>query len=235
MGESATLFRFLKFLSWKSNLRKSFKTLGTLTNRIICDDPKIIDWSIKDLLTLDGGTSQWASIAYICGNRDLSGIKVLPNKLSLTVRVCDMFEKLSNDWEIEMDDTIERQYNCFKQMLDGKEFVWTPIHSEDYCFARAFGVITKEVGLNTWPSLVNHESNRIDEMERCILELRHTGKIDSKDHRVVQSLSMYSIVNKIHFNVYHRDVVNKSWPEFWDMIISLNRQDFDIYSLWNTT
>src|SRR3989344_2513848 len=60
IGESATLYRFLKFASWKLNLYKKFRLKGTLQERKICDNKYILNWSLKELLTLDNGTSQWA-------------------------------------------------------------------------------------------------------------------------------------------------------------------------------
>ena len=48
VGESGTLYRFLKFASWKLNLNKKFILKGTLKTRKICDDPKIINYPLKE-------------------------------------------------------------------------------------------------------------------------------------------------------------------------------------------
>ena len=40
----------------------------TLKDRNICDDPEIIHWSLEQLLTLDDGTSQFASASVLMGN-----------------------------------------------------------------------------------------------------------------------------------------------------------------------
>jgi hypothetical protein len=211
VGESATLFRFLKFISWKLNLKKKFHITGTLLDRKICDDPSIIDWSLEKLLTLDSNTSQWASVSYLCGNRNPLP-KNIPFKLQLTMDVCSELDKDKN-WSVKLDSTILNQARYFTKL----DTAWKPEQSEDYCFARAFGFMSAQDGLTLWPSLVNHETNRIAEMERCLNQIS-SGVIDSKDHRVVQSLVMYCVANKINYVVIHPEAVNKTWPQFWDFL-----------------
>src|SRR3989344_406940 len=70
VGESGTLFRFLQFASWKYKLDKTFVKEGTLLNRKICDNPNIVNFSLKELLKLDNNTSQWASAAVLTGNTE---------------------------------------------------------------------------------------------------------------------------------------------------------------------
>ena len=48
VGESGTLYRFLKFASWKLGLNNKFILHGTLKNRKICDDKQIIKLSELD-------------------------------------------------------------------------------------------------------------------------------------------------------------------------------------------
>ena len=49
IGESGTLYRFLKFASWKLGLNKKFIKQGTLADRKINDDSKIINLTHKYL------------------------------------------------------------------------------------------------------------------------------------------------------------------------------------------
>jgi len=67
-GESGTLYRFLKFASWKLKKDKKFILEGTLKNRKICDNSKIINYLTNELLKIDNGTSQWASASVLLGN-----------------------------------------------------------------------------------------------------------------------------------------------------------------------
>ena len=70
VGESATLYRFLSFVSWKSNLNKEFIMTGTLPGRHITQDPAIVGLSQTALLQIDGQTSQWASAAVLTGDAE---------------------------------------------------------------------------------------------------------------------------------------------------------------------
>ncbi len=59
VGESGTLYRFLKFASWKFGLDKEFKLEGSLIERAkkMCNDPEIVNYSLDELLKLDNKTS----------------------------------------------------------------------------------------------------------------------------------------------------------------------------------
>ena len=205
VGESGTLYRFLKFASWKFGLDKKFILAGTLKQRKICDDPKIVGLSLEKLLELDGGTSQWASAAVLFGNKEI--VENPPFKLKLTYEAVECY---SPDWEPRYDKTILKQALSFL-----KGFGFTPKQAEDYCFARVFGFITREEGERRWPSLRGHESDRILEMEKQIDNMRKGKEIDSKDHRVVQAIAMFQESDK---DITHPEVVNKSWPQFWKFL-----------------
>lgn len=223
VGESATLFRFLKFVAWKTNVKKNFILARTLLNRTVTDDPSIVNMSIKKLLTLDGGTSQWASAAYLCGERrDIPELP--PFKLSETIRVQKIWKECrekKQPWPLVPDATIFGQMNASIQLayIDGAS--WKPLQSEDYCFARAFDLVTPEEGKARWPSLENHETNRILEMERAILKFNSMGIIDSNDHRVVQSLVLRATHDKKDWLCTNTDCVSKSWPQFFDFVKEL--------------
>lgn len=209
VGESGTLYRFLKFASWKLGHNKEFVLQGTLNARIICDDSRIINLPLEQLLTLDNSTSQWASASVIMGNS--KKVDNLPYKLQVTydtVKHWNDARKKGKIWIPRYDETILAQSFAYLQWLKNGKMNFIPKHSEDYCFARAFGVMTAEESKNLWPSLKGHESDRIEEMEKVLKQ----KEVDSKDHRVVQAIAMLRGGN---VKIKYPNSVNKSWPQFW--------------------
>lgn len=219
VGESATLYRFLKFASWKLNKDKKFILRGTLKDRRVYDNPEIINWSLKKLLTLDNGTSQWASASVLMGNTEK--IQNPPYKLQLTYEaVAHWKERRSQGlcWLPRQDETILKQAISYIEILRTGKTNFTPKHSEDYCFARAFNLITPEEGNQRWPSLQEHESNRIKHMEVVIKLADNQNIIDSNDHRAIQAIVMRQKSRNEPVYIKYRTAVNKSWPQFWDFI-----------------
>jgi hypothetical protein len=212
VGESGTLYRFLKYASWKLGADKKFILEGTLRNRSICDDSSIINWPLEKLLTLDNGTSQWASASVLLGNDER--IENPPYKLQVTFDAVQHWEqarKAGKTWVPRYDETIKTQASAYLNWLRTGRMNFEPQQAEDYCFARAFGLMTSEEGEAKWPSLRGHESDRIAEMEIALQQ----SEVTSKDHRVVQAIAMrrnsaYGFINP--------DCVRKSWPKFWEFL-----------------
>ena len=218
VGESGTLYRFLKFASWKLNKNKEFILKGTLNYREICDNQKIINWSINKLLKLDNGTSQWASASVLLGNNEK--ISNPPYKLQVTydaVKHWKAAREKKEIWKPRYDRTILRQAIAYLGFLKSGKIIFIPEQAEDYCFARAFGLITSKEGERRWPSLRGHESDRIKEMEIAL----NQKEVTSKDHRVVQAIAMLK-GNSI--KVKHKESVNKSWPQFWSFLDYANNK-----------
>ncbi len=219
VGESATLYRFLRFASWVRNEDREFIKSGTLLNREITDNPEIISWGIDDLLKLDNGTSQWASASVLTKSNKISpnDYKSIPYKLKLTASAVISWDVAVHQghgfWKARKDWTIGAQAISYAHWLrNGKNNIrFTARQPEDYCFARAFGLVTSEFALANWPSLISHESNRIAEMEKPYTEL-----LESKDHRVIQAIAMRYDLGKNAFA--HPESVEKSWPQFWDFL-----------------
>ena len=214
VGESGTLYRFVRFALWKQNSNRKIIKRGTLKNRNLCDDKEIVNWPLEELLKLDNGTSQWASASVLMGNKER--MENPPYKLEVTYRAKEHWvfgRKSGSGWKVKYDDTIEKQAKAYIEYLKTGKIIFNACQPEDYCFARAFDLITAEEGEKRWPSLKGHETNRIDEMERAL----SMDVVDSKDHRVVQALVMKY---KGNIEVIHRDAVNKTWPEFWEFIRS---------------
>ncbi|MBS3141136.1 hypothetical protein J4405_03255 [Candidatus Woesearchaeota archaeon] len=208
VGESGTLYRFLRFASWKLGLDKRFILQGTLKDRKICNNPEITNWSLEQLLELDNGTSQWASASVLLGNSQR--IINPPYKLQTTYEAIEHWTKARKQgklWEPRYDETILAQALAYLNYIKTGKIEFTPEQAEDYCFARAFGLINKEAE-KRWPSLRGHESDRINEMELAL----HQKEITSRDHRVIQAVAM---LKRNSIKIEYPECVNKSWPQFW--------------------
>lgn len=215
VGESGTLYRFLQFASWKLNLDKKFLKEGTLKNRKIISNPKIVDYPLEKLLELDNGTSQWASASVLLGNSAKS--KKIPFKLATTYEAVRHWKK-NKPWIPKYDETIQKQAETFLKLLRGEKSKFRPIQAEDFCFAYVFGYVSKKEAQKKWPALKGHESNRFVEMDNMIKNMNSGKTIDSKDHRVIQAITMWAIVNDKKFKITYPKSVNKSWPQFWEFI-----------------
>lgn len=220
VGESGTLYRFLQFASWKLNLNKRFVTEGTLRERKIGQDSLLVSLTQRELLELAGEpTSQWASATVLLGDEER--LVDAPYKLRVTYEAVDHWRSRrseGNTWEPREDPTILIQAETFVRLLRGERPDFVAIQAEDYCFARAFGYVSREEGARKWPTLSGHESNRLEEMEKVLAEARAGQEIISKDHRVIHAIVMWGLVNKIAIKVRYPDVIRKSWPEFWRFI-----------------
>ncbi len=213
VGESGTLYRFLQFAAWKAGRNVHFIKHGTLVDRPITSDPSIVDLPITELLKLDNGTSQWASIAVLLGNTE-PRLQPAPFKLQTTYDALDHWQHArshGNTWEAKRDETIARQASAYLGWLATNTMEFTPEQAEDYCFARAFDLMTPDEGEAQWPSLRQHESDRIAGMEEALAQ----HEVASADHRVVQAVAMRK-GSEISFT--HPECVAKSWPQFWKLL-----------------
>jgi hypothetical protein len=216
VGESGTLYRFLKYISWKDGLHKEFVVTGTLRGRKICSDSKIISMSQAELLKLDHETSQWASASALSG--DEGRIASPPFKLKLTYEAIDYWNKQRQKgvtWAPRYDETILAQADAYIKILKNECINFLPKQAEDYCFAFVFGYVSEQEGERRWPSLRNHESDRIKEMTLMLDRAKQGGEVTSKDHRVVQAIAMWGQAKNFQIKIIYPDVVNKSWPQFW--------------------
>ncbi len=211
VGESGTLYRFLQFAAWRQGRDIEFIKHGTLADRPMTHDPAIVRYPLAELLQLDNGTSQWASAAVLLGNSEVPP-EPLPFKLKATYEALDHWQtahEASKPWEARRDETIAAQTAAYLGWRATGVMVFTPEQAEDYCFARAFGLMTASEGEARWPSLRLHESDRIAAMEDTSIAM------DSADHRVVQAVAMCNRLPESKFT--HPEAVAKSWPLFWDM------------------
>ena len=224
VGESGTIYRFVRFYTWKHKINREIKISDTLAKRVkrgaICNNPEIVNWQIEELLKLDNQTSQWATMAYLLGDR--RKVKNPPFKLQVTYDAVEHWEqqrKKVKSWEARVDPTILNQALAFIDYLRTGKIKFSPEQAEDYCFARAFDVMTQEQGMKLYPSLEGHETPRFDEMEKSLIEAKSGKVISSEDHRVVQAIAMkYFSEGFGRINFAKPDCVNKTWPKFWDFL-----------------
>jgi hypothetical protein len=218
VGESGTLYRFVRFYLWKSGKEREIIKTGSLKNRKICNNPEIINWPLAKLLSLDNKTSQWASASVLMGNKEK--IEIQPEKLRLSYEAVEHWNKQRKKkecWLPKFDSTIRIQARAYIDILKLKHAQFVPKHSEDYCFARAFNLINPEEGLRKFPSLESHETNRINEMEIAIKQAEQ-GYLESKDHRIIQAIVMERASKGKNIRVAYPKSVSKSWPLFWDFM-----------------
>lgn len=216
VGESGTLYRILRYLTWKGGMEVQFIKEWSLAWRNICTDPNIVNWTQSQLLTLDNGTSQWATAAALSG--DTERLEHPPYKLQVTY---DAIREASL-WNItqKRDITIAQQVRAFLEWKRTSEIIFSGEQAEDYCFMRAFEIMGKEDGWKKWPALATHESNRLDWFEEQIRLAETWQQITVNDHRPVAALAMRYNLWRERF--LHPDAVNKSWPQFWDFIHHIN-------------
>ena len=219
VGESGTLFRLLKFISWKLDLNKKFIIRRTLKDRKITDDSNIINFSQKELLRLDNFTSQWATASVLLGDKER--ISNPPYKLKVTYEALNHWKKQrvkNKAWKPRLDKTILNQAQAYLKLLKGRKISFKSEQAEDFCFAYTFGFITTRQGEKKWPSLRGHESDRIKEMQKTLNNAKFGKVIKSKDHRVIQAIAMWGKVNNKKVKILYPNSVNKSWPQFWYFI-----------------
>lgn len=234
VGESGTIYRFFQFAAWLEQDQspeapeRAFIKSGSLAERTIADNPDIIHWTIPELLTLDGETTQWASVAALLRNEP--GIYTYSDEpkyqLSLEAKRHWYLARINGEpWEARADETIERQASAYYQALKHAVCDFTPLQAEDYCFARAYGRMTAKEAEARWPKLHHHESDRIVAMERAMEQAakqRSKELIDVNDHRVVQAIAMRFGLPKERFK--YPDCVAKSWPSFWEFREAAQRE-----------
>ncbi|MFA7252354.1 MAG: hypothetical protein WC027_00665 [Candidatus Paceibacterota bacterium] len=219
VGESGTLFRYLQFAIWKLKLNKKLIKEGTLIKRDVCNNPEIVKWPLAKLLELDKGTSQWASAAVLLGNEEK--IENSPYFLKLTSEALKHWQDRRKEglvYDIRHDQILGRQAEAFLELLEKNKTSFRASNPDDYCFARAFNLINKEEGAKRFPAIQGHESNRLDEMEKCLRQFEGGEVIETNDHRVVQSIAMLGVLKNKKVKFSNPGCVSKSWPQFWDFL-----------------
>lgn len=213
VGESGTLYRIVRFLSWLQQSEQEIVTRGTLRKRSLTDDSTIVELPLTDLMKLDSGTSQWASAKVLFTDTTTEGLEYVPYHLQMSLKAKQQYKQ---GWKPRKDQTIQRQAEAYVDWRQTGKSSFTPRQAEDFPFAVAFDVLTIGDGERLWPQLRNHETDRIAEMKRLL----NVNTIDSPDHRVVQALAMRYPNRKV--TDVARKAVNKTWPQFWTFLHAAN-------------
>lgn len=228
VGESGTIYRFIKFYLLKNNIDREIKISETLIHRVkkMNIDPDMVNWSLSKLGTLEGGTTQWQTMAILLGNTEkLEEIPFYLQKTYDAIKHWEEQRKKGEVWQAQKDPTLFKQSKEYLNYLkNGKISIQlSKLGDCDlYCFLRAFGVVGKEWAQKNWPQLREHESNRFEEMERTLNEFERGEIIFTKDHRVVQAEAMLLLskfpnleITDIRKRFDKPDCVNKTWKSFW--------------------
>lgn len=227
VGESATVLRFLWWLSQVRKELKNFVKVRTLVGRLVTLNPEMLNWSIYDLLDkskVPEGTSQLASAANLCTPWQYSRVKTnCPHHLHITYQVLDEWDTYLGTGKLPeagIDPTIRLQSESFVRVLCGREWQFEMAQQEDLPFAYTMlGDWALAEAKKRWPSLAEHESNRFEEVPRAKTEWINTHVISSKDHRVIQAVAMWALLKgwkpkKILGQIKHPQAIAKSWPAF---------------------
>jgi hypothetical protein len=227
VGESGTIYRLVFWNNLKTGKPREILTRGTLTLRCknMDSSQSMLCFNHEHLLILDNQTSQWATMAYLHGDR--RKVKNPPFKLQVTYDAVEHWEqqrKKGKTWEARADPTLLAQASAFLRKLSGKQLDFNPEQAEDYCFARAFGILNAENGEKMFPSLIGHETNRIKEVEKAMDSYKKRAIIETDDHRVVQAIAMliktdtHSSQEEVQSRFSNPGCVEKTWPKFWDFL-----------------
>jgi hypothetical protein len=234
VGESGTIYRFIRTYTWKYGIDRPIFISGNLKKRVeeMGATPEIIHWPLKKKLTLEGGTTQWATMAILMGNEE-----VLPEVPFYIQQTYDAKlhhkERRSRGlvWEPQRDPTLTAQVEEYVRFLKTGKISIKPTKLGDCdlaCFLMAFGVMTPEEAKELWPMIQFHESNRVKEMREALEQLRLGEVICTDDHRVVQALAMRVQsadlkipIDAIKQRFHNPSCVNKTWPQFWNLMADI--------------
>lgn len=225
IGEGGANYRDQRYRSLLEGTPREFVKTGSLLIRAVYEQPDMITLALDYLLLLDNKTTQFASARMIWDEEAVFPPETIAAHFKLQV-VADAIthwytqRELGLPWQPRLDSNIVRQAEAYQYTLrtgtvDPNFYVE---QAEDYCFARAYGLMTAEEAHARWPALKSHESNRIESMERAIKQMEAGEIIDVNDHRVVQAMAMRFGLGRNRFK--YPDCVSKSWPQFWAFIES---------------
>lgn len=123
------------------------------------------------------------------------------------------------------DRTLTKQFAYFINKLQDKDTKLEVNSAEDVPLAYMFGEIELSEIKSTYPQMVNHESNRIDELNAVTRTPGASQIMYTDDHRIVMACEMFGIVNDSQYKFMHPECVNKSFPNFFKYIKEIT----DIY------
>jgi hypothetical protein len=233
VSDCRTLYCFLKYASWKLKDMRSYMIGDDLLIRAPHADPKIVDWDQTKLMTLEGGSTCWASAKVLLG---------CTHRVFLPPRLLEMTYNAVCTWKASTKRGTG-EYGLFGDMILFRQAAafWDIIHKgkslkvedllpdtqsrssrpdplpQDYFMLRTFGVINMVEGRKQFPEL-SYRRDRISDMEKQLGNLQMGKPIDTKDHRIIQAITMKSMYDGKAADIIHVDAVEKSWPAFWEFL-----------------
>ena len=152
------------------------------------------------------GTSQYASASLLLGTEPVHD---LHPKCDLTIEARQVYFANDGEWISRHDEVIIGQLRHF---LYGEK-IENPI-GEDYCYLRAFNIMTHAEGKRRLPELADHESDRLAVMEE-ICEKGFDRLVNTDDdHRVFMAVVLKQISLGLPIRITHKWCVRKSYPAF---------------------
>lgn len=211
VGEGGACARKLTFASaifgWGLRLHKA----GSLKDRPDEFTPDMVQWSLKDLGTVNKDSSQLASASVMCGN-----VEPIPDNaayhLKLAHEAREHWQNYPSDkpWDIKLDRTIRRHSVAYVGWLATGIFNLEMIQPEDYAIGRVFQVATPQDAINLgWSSLEGHESSRLVSVDEAIAQATAGEEVTLIDHRPLQALRMRYGYGVRFANI---QAISKSWP-----------------------
>lgn len=230
VGEGGANLRSFLYRMHKDGLLKEFVKEGSLVARPIYEGADIVVMTNAELASLDKKSTQYLSARLVWDQFAELTESDIKRDFKLQV-VLDAIEhwytrrELGLPWEPRRDISLARQAASYIQSLQTGQTDpnYYPEQAEDYCFARAYGLMSPAEALARWPKLQGHESNRIESMERAIKQAERGEIIDVNDHRVVQAIAMRFGLGQNRFK--HPECVTKSWPRFWEFVAIAHQQN----------
>lgn len=196
VGESRTSLIFLKTFFEFKKLERYFKKSGTLIER-----------------RMDENSSQWKSAKMLCGE----SIRPDSYHTKMTKNVIKEWNKLNDKTKLfnTKDETIRNQCLMVESKLMNHKFNFPVVNPEDAIIGFLFGYIGFADIMIRFPTLLNHESNRPQEIMKTMIQIISGKAITSKDHRIITAFVMYALVYGIEVKVKHPDSVTKAFVLFW--------------------
>lgn len=219
VGEGGAVYRSLLYRSLLFEEPRTFVKSGTLRTRPVYEAQDMITMPFRQLLSLDGGTSQYASARLIWDKEGViePGLIRTKYKLQLTAdAIVHWYQQreAGHLWQPQQDQTIAGQAAAYLHCLHSSEMDFYPVQAEDFCFAFVYNKTTIKNARRHWRQLAGHESNRFESTTEAITEAVDGKLVTSSDHRVVQAVALRFGLPRTRF--LHPESVTKSWPLFWE-------------------
>lgn len=234
--ESGTLFRLVWFYHTARGIDRKLIPTKTLVERVkkMNLNPAMVGWPLEKLGTLDGGTSQYQTVAVLMGNNET--LTRVPFYLRKTYDWKAEWEEdrpAGRMWKVPRDPTLIAQSEDYIHYLKTGRIRTVPKELGDcdlYCFLRTFGAVDRAWGEKNWPQLAKHESNRFETTEEMLKQIERGESVTSSDHRVVEAGAkliqarelmagrVSPSVDAIRSQFLNSDCVAKKWPGFWNAL-----------------